>query len=128
MEKTVSSPARRFLTAGACAATLLATTTGNHAHAATLSGDLRATLTLTTGCLVVGVPGSTTNIDFGVLDFGLRPSTFTGTITAVPSGGRGCGRCSEHRRIVPGTKRWRQRKRQHAGGVFAGCDRAVHRH
>ncbi|WPB56884.1 spore coat U domain-containing protein [Xylophilus sp. GOD-11R] len=54
---------------------------------ATLSGNLVASLTLTASCIVVGAPGSTGGINLGTLTFTSQPSTFTGTINAIPVAG-----------------------------------------
>jgi spore coat protein U-like protein len=54
---------------------------------ATLTGTLQAQLVLTSGCLIVGAPNATSGINLGTLDFGQQPSAFTGTLTAVPTGG-----------------------------------------
>jgi len=75
--------------AAACAAAL-ALATGN-AHAATLGGTLTANLTLTASCIVVGVPGSTSGINLGTITFASQPSTFTGTLSAIPTGGASGG-------------------------------------
>lgn len=53
---------------------------------AQISGTLGATLTLTTACTISGSSG-TTGLDFGVLDFGSHPATFTGVLTAQATGG-----------------------------------------
>ena len=52
---------------------------------AQLSGTLDAQLTLTTACGLVGSNG-TSGLDFGVLDFGTQPATFSGVLTAQASG------------------------------------------
>lgn len=54
------------------------------ALAATTTGTINATLTLTTGCLVNG-QAATTGVNFGTLDFGTSAATFT-TLTAALSG------------------------------------------
>ncbi len=63
----------------------------HHAHAAgSMGGQMNAQLTLQAGCIVSGAPGAgTTGVNFGTLDFGTHPSTFTGTLLATPSGGAG---------------------------------------
>lgn len=55
----------------------------------TLSGTLSATMVLTSGCVIFGGSEATSGVNFGVLDFGTRPSTFTGTATADVTGGDG---------------------------------------
>lgn len=60
-------------------------------HAQTLSGTLTSSLTLTASCIVVGSPGTTSSINLGTLNFPSQPSTFTGTITAIPTGGSSGG-------------------------------------
>ncbi|WNN43706.1 MULTISPECIES: Csu type fimbrial protein [Winslowiella] len=57
--------------------------------AATTTGTINATLTLTTGCLVNGQP-TTTNVDFGDLSFGTSAATFD-TLTATLVGPVGNG-------------------------------------
>ena len=59
------------------------------AAAGTLSGTLQSQMQLTAGCMVAGSSGSTAGVTFGTLDFGSRPGTFTGIVTATPSGGEG---------------------------------------
>ena len=79
------SRATGCLRALACAAALgLAAST---AQTATLGGTLTASLTLTASCVVVGVPGSTSSINLGNLTFTSQPSTFVGTLTAIPTAG-----------------------------------------
>lgn len=57
--------------------------------AATTTGTINATLTLTTGCLVNGQP-ATTGVNFGTLDFGSSAATFdTLNATLVGSAGNG---------------------------------------
>lgn len=68
-----------------CTAALLATA-GVQGHAAgTLDGHITASITLTSSCLVVGAGTTSSGIDLGTLNFGSRPATFTGFVTAVPS-------------------------------------------
>src|SRR5262245_40611002 len=50
------------------------------------SGTLDATLTLTTACTIVGGSG-TSGLDFGTLDFGSHPATFSGILTTQATGG-----------------------------------------
>lgn len=78
--------------------TLLALTTGLtlafgavSAHAAgSLAGQLNAQMVLQAGCIISGAAGGgTTGLNFGMLDFGMQPSTFTGVLTASASGGAG---------------------------------------
>lgn len=69
------------------AALALLATAALGAQAATLTGSLTASITLASSCLVVGAPGATTGINLGTLDFGSWPATFTGVMTATPSGG-----------------------------------------
>ncbi|MCU5774486.1 spore coat U domain-containing protein [Erwiniaceae bacterium BAC15a-03b] len=57
--------------------------------AATTTGTMNATLTLTTGCLVNG-QSATTGVNFGTLDFGSSAATFdTLNATLVGSAGNG---------------------------------------
>ncbi|CAO95504.1 spore coat protein U domain-containing protein [Erwinia tasmaniensis] len=58
-------------------------------YAATATGTINATLNLTNNCLVNGQPG-TTGINFGSLNFGTSPSTFT-TLNASVAGSAGSG-------------------------------------
>lgn len=57
--------------------------------AGTLGGTLQAQMQLTAGCMVAGSSGASAGLNFGTLDFGTRPGTFTGTVTATPSGAEG---------------------------------------
>lgn len=53
-----------------------------------MGGQLMARMTLTGGCAVSGVAaGDGAGANFGTLDFGVHPSTFTGVLVATPSGG-----------------------------------------
>lgn len=61
------------------------------APAAAVTGQLTSQITLTSGCIIFGGPGTINGANFGTLDFGVRPSTFTGTATAVATGGEGGG-------------------------------------
>ena len=55
-----------------------------------LSGQLNAQMVLQAGCIISGAAGGgTTGLNFGMLDFGMQPSTFTGVLTASASGGAG---------------------------------------
>lgn len=82
-----SSTQRFALAAGACALAL-ATVDG---QSATLGGNLTASLTLTSSCVVVGTPGTTSGINLGTLTFTSQPSTFTGTLAAIPTAGASGG-------------------------------------
>lgn len=57
------------------------------AQAVTSNGTINATLTLTNGCLINGSPAQN-GINFGSLDFGEHPATFS-TLTTVLSGAAG---------------------------------------
>lgn len=60
------------------------------ALAQSLSGTLNATMRISTGCAISGASGGgTTGVNFGTLNFGTHPATFTGTTAASPSGGAG---------------------------------------
>ncbi len=54
----------------------------------TLDGTLGATLELTSSCVISG-DSATSGANFGTLDFGERPATFTGVITTHATGGAG---------------------------------------
>lgn len=71
--------------AKACAAGSLITAAVCGHAAGTLDGHITASITLTSSCLVVGAGTTSTGIDLGSLNFGSRPATFTGFVTAVPS-------------------------------------------
>lgn len=60
---------------------------GAGAQAVTSSGTVGATLTLTNGCLINGSP-SQNGINFGSLDFGTHPATFS-TLTTQLTGASG---------------------------------------
>jgi spore coat protein U-like protein len=53
-----------------------------------LDGTLNATLELTSSCVISG-DTATTGAQFGTLDFGQQPATFTGVLTAQATGGAG---------------------------------------
>lgn len=57
------------------------------ATADTLTGTLQSRIQLTAGCMIAGSSGAAAGVNFGTLDFGTRPSTFTGTVQATASGG-----------------------------------------
>lgn len=59
----------------------------SQAQAVTSSGTIGATLTLTNGCLINGSP-SQNGINFGTLDFGTHPATFS-TLTTQLTGATG---------------------------------------
>jgi spore coat protein U-like protein len=53
-------------------------------------GQLNVQMTLTSSCAISGASGlGSTNVNFGSLNFGSQPSTFSGTIAADASGGAG---------------------------------------
>lgn len=55
-----------------------------------MAGQLNAQVTLQSGCIVSGAPGAgVSGVNFGTLDFGAHPATFTGVLTATPSSGAG---------------------------------------
>jgi len=70
-----------------CAGSLLAATMAPQTLAVTSSGTIGATLTLTNGCLINGSPAQS-GINFGTLDFGTHPATFS-TLTTQLSGAGG---------------------------------------
>lgn len=58
--------------------------------AGSMAGTLNAQMVLQSGCIVTGAAGAgSTGVNFGTLDFGSQPSTFTGVLTATSSGGAG---------------------------------------
>lgn len=59
------------------------------AAADTLTGNLQATMRISTGCVISGSSGGQSGVSFGTLDFGTQPATFTGTVSAAPTGGAG---------------------------------------
>ncbi|MES2610158.1 MAG: spore coat U domain-containing protein [Pseudomonadota bacterium] len=59
------------------------------ALAGTLGGTMQAQMQLTAGCMVAGSSGASAGVNFGTLDFGTRPGSFTGIVTATPAGGEG---------------------------------------
>ncbi|WP_370451463.1 spore coat U domain-containing protein [Buttiauxella sp. B2] len=59
----------------------------SEAQAVTSSGTINATLTLTNGCLINGSPAQN-GINFGTLDFGEHPATFS-TLTTELAGASG---------------------------------------
>ncbi len=68
----------------------LSLTTFNAAAAGSMSGQLNAQMVLQAGCIISGAPGAgSSGVNFGTLDFGSQPSTFTGVLTASASGGAG---------------------------------------
>ena len=78
--------------------TLLALTTalglafcsfGAHASGS-MAGTLNAQMVLQSGCIITGAAGAgSTGVNYGSLDFGAHPSTFTGVLTSTASGGAG---------------------------------------
>lgn len=73
-----------FLATASLAVTLIPAS-----YAATTTGTINATLTLTTGCLVNG-QSATTGVNFGTLDFGSSAATFD-TLNATLVGAAGNG-------------------------------------
>lgn len=75
---------------GACGAALLAVFC-SAGHAGTLTGNVLSTINLTSGCVVVGgtIPAGSPNVSMGTLNFGTKPATFTGQVTATLTGGSG---------------------------------------
>jgi len=62
----------------------------NSQAAGNMSGTLNAQMVLQAGCAISGASGAgNTGVNFGTLDFGAQPSTFTGVLTATASGGAG---------------------------------------
>lgn len=59
------------------------------ATAGSMGGTLQSQMQLTAGCMVAGSAANSAGVDFGTLDFGTRPGTFMGIVTATPSGGGG---------------------------------------
>ncbi|WCM88721.1 Csu type fimbrial protein [Acidovorax sp. NCPPB 3576] len=59
------------------------------AAADTLTGNLQATMRISTGCVISGSSGGQSGVSFGTLDFGTQPATFSGTVSAAPTGGAG---------------------------------------
>ncbi len=57
-------------------------------QAVTSNGTIEATLTLTNGCLINGSP-TQNGIDFGTLDFGTHPATFSTLSTQLTGSGGG---------------------------------------
>ncbi|APW44747.1 hypothetical protein RS694_07730 [Rhodoferax saidenbachensis] len=58
--------------------------------AGTMTGQLNAQMVLQAGCIISGAPGAgSSGVNFGTLDFGSHPSTFTGVLTAAANGGAG---------------------------------------
>lgn len=81
---------RSWKPCGALAAAALGLVAAGSSPAATLTGELVSTITLSTGCLIVnGVTGVGNNVNLGTLDFGSRPSTFLGQVSATLTGGSG---------------------------------------
>ncbi|RAU37123.1 spore coat protein U domain-containing protein [Enterobacter sp. ECC-175] len=70
-----------------CAGALLSGGLAMQAQAVTSSGSIGVTLTLTNGCLINGSP-SQNGINFGTLDFGTHPATFS-TLTTQLTGASG---------------------------------------
>lgn len=58
--------------------------------AGSMAGQLNAQMVLQSSCYITGASGAgTTGVNFGALDFGSQPSTFTGVLTSAASGGAG---------------------------------------
>lgn len=64
----------------------------NAQAAGNMSGTLNAQMVLQAGCSISGAASAgTSGVNFGTLDFGSQPSTFTGVLTATATGGAGGG-------------------------------------
>ncbi|MDB5895139.1 MAG: hypothetical protein JWQ88_2670 [Rhodoferax sp.] len=62
----------------------------NSQAAGNMSGTLNAQMVLLAGCTISGAASAGgTGVNFGTLDFGAQPSTFTGVLTATATGGVG---------------------------------------
>ena len=58
--------------------------------AGNIAGQLNAQMVLQAGCAITGSSSqNTSGLNFGTLNFGTQPSTFTGVLTAAASGGEG---------------------------------------
>jgi spore coat protein U-like protein len=58
--------------------------------AGSLAGQLNAQMVLQSGCVISGdASGAATGVNFGTLDFGIQPSTFTGVLTTAATAGAG---------------------------------------
>ncbi|WP_295956859.1 spore coat protein U domain-containing protein [Rhodoferax sp.] len=58
--------------------------------AGSLAGQLNVQMVLQSSCYITGAPGAgATGVNFGALDFGAQPGTFTGVLIASASGGAG---------------------------------------
>ncbi|APW40711.1 hypothetical protein RD110_14610 [Rhodoferax koreense] len=58
--------------------------------AGNMSGTLNAQMVLQAGCSISGAASAgNSGVNFGTLDFGSQPSTFTGVLTATATGGAG---------------------------------------
>lgn len=80
---------RHNLTATAAALGMGLASMGAHASGS-IAGQLNAQVVLQSGCIIAGAPGAgATGVNFGTLDFGNQPSTFTGVLTSTASGGVG---------------------------------------
>lgn len=68
----------------------LGLTSINAQAAGNMSGTLNASMVLQAGCTISGAASAgTSGVNFGTLDFGSQPSTFTGVLTATATGGAG---------------------------------------
>ena len=89
---TSLTPTRRLPVGPATWGTLLAAcltfAAPSLVSAQSLTGTLDATLELTSACAVSG-SALTSGLSFGALDFGSRPATFTGQVSATAAGGSG---------------------------------------
>ncbi|WP_427306045.1 Csu type fimbrial protein [Cupriavidus sp. H39] len=70
----------------AAAMAIVSASVGAHA-AGQISGTVDAQLVLTSSCVVNNGSGPVTSGNFGRLDFGTQPATFTGVLTAQAGGG-----------------------------------------
>ena len=105
---------------------LLAALTPAAQAATTVTGQVTASLVLTSSCLVNGVAGST-NINFGSLNFGTTSSLFTQASSQVLGGGGGAMSILCSAGTVPVVKvRAGSHDGQASGGARALADGAGH--
>lgn len=73
----------KLVTLAAASATMMMATGQAQAQ---LAGTLQSQLVLESACLITGQT-ATSGLDFGMLDFGTQPSTFTGAVNSTLAGG-----------------------------------------